>query len=236
MTECCQPGGYDRVFTSRQAERDAARYHRRGLTWAPRRTLELYREGTIDGRTVLEVGGGIGDLQVELLDAGVRQATSVELSGGYERTAAGLLAERGLAARSTRILGDFATRPDVTRPADLVVLHSVVCCYPDADGLLAAAASRARRHLVVSYPREVWWLRAWAPAQNLYPRLRGSDFRFFVHPAAAMIDAAERAGLRLAHRERNWIDHLAVFSRPTGAGEAPGRLRVEGSRRPGVRP
>lgn len=213
VSGCCEPQGYELVFSSGQAERDARRFRKSGLSWAPRRTVELFREGAIGGSTLLEVGGGVGDLQVELLRVGVSRAVSVELSSAYEQAAATLLDEAGLSDRSVRLVGDLVARPDLAEPADLVVLHSVVCCYPDATGLVAAAAARARRHLVMSYPRETWWLRAWAPVQNLYPRLRGSDFRFHVHPGSTIVDAAERAGLRRVHAERNWVDHLAVFTR-----------------------
>lgn len=214
MTECCRPRGYERVFTSRQAERDASRYRRKGLSWAPRRTVELYGDGVIDGHTVLEVGGGIGDLQLELLRAGIEHATSIELSGAYEATAERLLDQAGLAERSARLVGDAVEGVDGVEPADLVVLHSVVCCYPDPARLLDAVAAKAERHLVVSYPRSVWWLRAFAPLSNLYPCLRGSDFRFRVHPPAVIVGTVERAGLALVHNERNWVDHLAVFTRP----------------------
>ena len=37
-------------------------------------------------------------------------------------------------------------------PADVVVLHRVVCCYPDYQRLLGAAASHAGRLLVFSHP------------------------------------------------------------------------------------
>lgn len=213
MSGCCEPRGYDLVFSSRQAERDAARYRRSGLGWAPQRTVELYEDGTVRGDTVLEVGGGVGDLQVAMLRAGVRATTSVELSPAYESAASGLLREHRLTGRSTRLTGDFAANPGVAGTADIVVLHSVVCCYPEADGLVAAAAGRAERFLVLSYPRETWWLRLWAPVQNLYPRLRGSDFRFYVHPERTIVQAVERAGLRTVHAERNWVDHLVVFAR-----------------------
>lgn len=213
MAACCEPQGYDRIFGAKQARRAAARYRKSGLTWAPRRTAELFRDGVISGRTLLEIGGGIGDLQIELLRAGVDRATSVELSPGYEQVADELLRGAGLAGRCERLVGDFATDPELTRPADIVVLHSVVCCYPDSVRLLAPAAKAARRHLVISYPRETWWLRAWAPIQNLYPRVHGSDFRFYVHPEKSVLSALESTALRRVHREANWVDHLAVFSR-----------------------
>lgn len=213
VPECCEPQGYDRVFNHRQAERDAARYRRSGLSWAPRRTVELYRDGVIAGSTVLEIGGGIGDLQLELLRAGVTHAVSVELSPAYDVVARRIVDAAGFAERTVRLTGDFAHRPELAGPADVVVMHSVVCCYRDAAQLIGAAAAKARRYLVVSYPRRTWWLRGWAPVQNLYPRLRGSDFRFYVHPPETIVATAEEAGLRRVRADRNWVDHLAVFSR-----------------------
>jgi hypothetical protein len=213
MAACCEPQGYDLIFSDREAQRAAARYRKSGLSWAPRRTVELFQAGTFTGRTLLEIGGGVGDLQIELMRAGVERTTSVELSPAYEVAATGLLRDAGLADRSTRLTGDFANRPDLARPADIVVLHSVVCCYPDQENLLTAAVKSAQRCLVISYPRETWWLRAWTPVQNLYPRMRGSDFRLVVHPEAAIVGTIERAGLRRIHTERNWVDHLAVFIR-----------------------
>ncbi len=213
MAACCEPQGYDRIFSARQAQRAAARYRKSGLGWAPRRTAELFRDGVIAGRTLLEIGGGVGDLQVELLRAGVDHATSIELSPAYEQAASGLLQEGGLADRCKRLVGNFANRPELAGPADVVVLHSVVCCYPEPDRLLVPAAKATRRHLVISYPRETWWFRAWAPIANLYPRMTGSDFRFYVHPVTKLLDALESSGLRLIHTERNRIDHLAVFTR-----------------------
>lgn len=40
---------------------------------------------------------------------------------------------------------DIAVSPDAVEPADVVVLHRVVCCCPDHAGLLAAAADHGRR-------------------------------------------------------------------------------------------
>lgn len=64
------------------------------MGWGPRRTLELFQTGAIGGGSFLEIGGGIGDLQVDLLKAVVDRAVSIELSPSYEDKAAELL--RGL--------------------------------------------------------------------------------------------------------------------------------------------
>ena len=108
------------------------------------------RERGIEGGTVLEPGGGIGAVEIELLKAGAARSTVVELSPGYEQVAAELAREAGVAERMERRVGDFAA--DGTEPADVVVLHRVVCCYPDYERLLGAAAEKARQTVVFTYP------------------------------------------------------------------------------------
>lgn len=213
MSACCEPQGYEKVFDERGARRAAARYARSGLTTLPQRTLELYRDGVIHGETLLEVGGGIGDLEIEMLRAGIDRAVCVDMSTGYDAVAARLLAGSGLEGRVERRTGDLVAHPDVAGPADLVVLHSVVCCYPDACALVTAAADRARQYLVLTFPKHTWWMRAAAPLFNVYPRLRGSDWRFRVHPPADVAAAATDAGLREVRSERFAFDHHLVFAR-----------------------
>jgi Methyltransferase domain len=210
---CCEPQGYDRVFDDREARRAAARFRRSGLTVLPQRTVDLYRDGTIAGETLLEIGGGIGDLGVELLKAGVARYVCVDMSPAYDAAAAGLLAEAGLTGRAARRTGDVAAHPDLAEPADIVALHSVVCCYPDVRRLLDVAAKSARRFLVVSFPRHTWWIRAAAPLLSFYPRLRGSDWRFYVHPEETIVGAVTDAGLRLVRSERLRVDRHVVFAR-----------------------
>src|SRR5204863_4096528 len=99
------------------------------------------------GDSVLEVGGGVGAIQLELLKAGAAQTTNVELSPEYEPYAAELLGED---ARVQRRVRDFVRDAAELEPADDVVLHRVVSCYPDPEALVGAAADHARRRLVLS--------------------------------------------------------------------------------------
>ena len=47
-----------------------------------------------------------------------------------------LVREAGLEGRAERRLHDIAEDPAGVEPADVVVLHRVVCCYPDYEQLL----------------------------------------------------------------------------------------------------
>ena len=101
---------------------------------------------------------------------------------------------------------DFADRAGEVPHADVVVLHKVVCCYPDYEALVGAAAAHAKRQLVLTFPRDSWWMRLGIAGANLIQRLRGRSFRVYVHPPAAMIAVARSYGLEpiARHRGRVW--------------------------------
>jgi len=150
---CCPPKGYAKLFGGRAARRDVRRYAKDGLDDTGARMVAFLRRRGIEGGTVLEIGGGVGVLQLELLAAGAERATNLELSPEYEDSARALLRERGLDERADRRIGDIVADPALAGAADAVLMHRVVCCYPDADALVGAAAERARRYLVMSFPR-----------------------------------------------------------------------------------
>ena len=196
MAGCCDPSDYRRFFSGKIAARDARKFRRHGLRGSSRDLVEL--AGDVQGASVLDVGGGVGAIELELLAAGAHRATNVELSGGYEDAAAELIAERGVEARIDRRVGDFVTT-DIA-PHDVVVMHRVVCCYPDVDTLVGTAADHALRLLLLTYPQEGLVLRLGFRAINTWVRLSGSGFRAYLHPIARIDAAAEAHGLRIEQR------------------------------------
>jgi 2-polyprenyl-3-methyl-5-hydroxy-6-metoxy-1,4-benzoquinol methylase len=213
MSECCDQPGYQTLFSDRFARRIARRYRKRGLDDTQRRMVSFLTERGIQDASVLEIGGGVGEIQVELLSQGARRATNLEISRNYETEAAALLERSGMSARATRRFVDIATSPDDVEPADVVILHRVVCCYPDYQRLLSAAASHARRLMVFSYPPRNLIIRAMLGFENLLHRVRRSDFRAFVHPPEAMIAAAQAEGMSVSYRHRG-LWHIVGFERP----------------------
>ena len=208
--ECC--GGYDEVFTERQARWVRGRFERRGLTGPAREIVRwLGSRGLQEGVSVLEIGGGLGELHVELLRRGAARATSVELTGSWEREARRLLAAEGLEHRVERVLGDLVHQPDLAGQADVVVLNKVVCCYPDHAALLQAAGERARRALVLSHPPRTPLVRAGLTVLNAWERLRGHDYRAYAHPPEQMLEELSATGLRPVTSERAglwWVQGL----------------------------
>src|SRR5262249_54419575 len=150
---------------------------------------------------VLEVGGGVGAIQLELLKAGAQRSANVEMSPGYETAAAELADEIGVRDRIDREIGDF-TEDGRFGDADVVVMHRVVCCYPDYERLVGEAAKHARRVLVFSFPPRNLASRALNGASNLWMRTRRNAFRSYVHPPERMIEVARRHGFQPVARRR----------------------------------
>lgn len=161
--------------------------------------------GDVRGASVLEIGGGVGAIELELLAAGAERATCVELAATYEEEADALARERHVEDRVERRVADFVAEAGTFEPHDVVVMHRVVCCYPDADAMVGAGADRARRRLLLTYPQERRVFRAAIALVNALMRLRGSSFQVYVHPRARIDAAAAAHGLALAERRRHGV-------------------------------
>ena len=213
MASCCDPRGCDKFFGRRFAKRMAKRYRKRGLDKTARGMVAFLEAHGVEDATVLEIGGGVGEIQIELLKRGAARTTNLELSPGYDDEARALLREAGLEERSERLIRDIATERDGIEPADVVVLNRVVCCYPDYERLLTAAAEHSRRLLVFSYPRRNPVTRLVVVGQNVVFSVMRREFRTFAHPPSAMLAVLERRGMRRSFGQRGAVWQVAGLER-----------------------
>jgi magnesium-protoporphyrin O-methyltransferase len=210
---CCSGESLD-IFGERSARRELRRYLRKGLGGDDARQMAGWAEDTgLDGATVVEVGGGIGQVQAELLRRGAAHGTVVEVVDAYAGAAAELARATGIAGKSTFLLADLLETPEAVEPADIVVLRRVVCCSPDGPALLGAAAGKARRTLLASYPRDRVITRAFVRVQNGLFALLRRRFRVYVHPPGRLEEAASAHGLCRARVARGAIWETVQFER-----------------------
>ena len=189
-------------FDGKVAERDLRRYRRRGPDATTRLILAELRRWPLEGRKLLDVGGGIGVISAELAGAGVAGVTVVEASPAYLEVAQREVGSRYESRPTKFILGDFALIATTLGDADVVTLDRVVCCYPDAETLLRGAGDRARQLLAFTYPRDRWYMRTIFALENFWLWLTGNKFRAFVHSPERMGAVLEAAGLvRTTRRE-----------------------------------
>jgi methyltransferase family protein len=216
VSNCCSPKGYRWIFSERMARQDARRYRRKGLDRTSRRIVGFLKSQGVEGRTVLEVGGGVGAIQLELLKAGASRAVSIELTPTYESVALDLVHEAGLADRVERKVMDFAQADGEVQPADIVILNRVICCYPDMPRLAGAAADHTERVLVMSFPRGSWWMRIGLGVANLMLRVMRREFHIFVHRPSEIIATSERHGLAPVLDQPGVLWTVAALRRTAG--------------------
>jgi magnesium-protoporphyrin O-methyltransferase len=201
------------MFDARMARRSLKRYRSSGPGALEREMLDA-AGGDLAGARVLEIGGGLGALQLELLEAGAAQGEIVELSPAWEPYARELAREHGLEDRVAFSVVDVLEDPDAVHPADVVLMNRVVCCSPEGIRLTAVAAGLARRSLVLSFPRERLLMRAGFPVFNGWLRIMRRSFRAYLHPRRSLIEAAEAAGLQSAGTGRSFLWEFVALERP----------------------
>lgn len=211
--DACGCNGLARMFDRRNAEQDRDRYRRRGADRTTRLLLELLQPYRGRGTTVLDIGGGIGVIDRELLASGAGHAVLVEASPAYLEVARQEARQANLLTRLEFVDGDFVPRAATIDSADIVTLDRVVCCYPDAEALVSLSAARARHAYGLVLPRDRWLVRAALWLENVSLRLRRRGYRAYAHPAAKIDAIVAAAGLRSRTELRTFFWRVVVYDR-----------------------
>ena len=199
MPKCCSPfsEAATNQFGAGVARRDVAKYRRRG----PDAPTQLLRDGVLAAdssrATVLDIGGGMGALSLELIAAGVGHATLVDASapssfsrarGGHARRwAPSAPRNRRRLRRARRDAAHGRDRRDEPRRLLLSGLRHAI---------LPAALARSARVFAFWSPKDRWYIRAVAEFGNRIRALTGKAFRTFVHKESLMHALIEARGFR----------------------------------------
>jgi 16S rRNA G966 N2-methylase RsmD len=182
-----------------------AQYRRREPTGTARLILKSLADLGITPSSLLDIGAGIGVLHHELLGRGVGRAVHLEASAAYVAAARAEAQRRGHADRVQFHHGDFVDLAPKVGSADLVTLDRVVCCYPELEPLVSLSAEKAERFYVLSFPHDLWYVRAHTRWQNTRRRRAGNAFRTFVHPVGRIEALVRAAGFQVHQRRSTFV-------------------------------
>lgn len=194
------------------------RYRRKGPWSTTRLLIDTVRAQGIEGMTLLDIGGGVGAIQHELLTNGASTATSVDASGAYIQAAKKESERRGLTDRAAYHQGNFVDLAPQIDPADIVTLDRVICCYHDMEALVGLSAARARKLYGLVYPRDTWWMRLGFAGLNLAMWALRNPFRGFVHPTRAVDAVVGSNGLERHSYRRTALWQVALYARQASTG------------------
>ena len=210
---CCQCQGIEYMFDKKAAKRQLKRYLKKGPSKTTSMLLDAIHKKGVQGLNFLDIGGGIGAIQNDLIKAGASNGTSIEASSAYIDVVKEETLQNGLAERVNFKQGDFTTTATDVDSADIVTLDKVICCYDDMSKLVGLSSKLARKIYAVIYPRDVWWTKLALPMMNFYPRLKGSSFRVFIHPTKKVEKIIIGNGLKRNYYATTLFWQVAIFTR-----------------------
>jgi len=208
---CCEME--NNTFGEDEAKANLKDYRKRGPANQTKLILEAVRSLGLKDASLLDVGGGIGTIHHELLKDVASEATHVDASSAYLKIATEEAKRLGHEAQVKFIHADFTDVAESLQQADVVTLDRVVCCYPNMRELLKAASSKSRKAIVMTYPRETWYIRMVIAVTNLWQRLIKDPFRVFVHPVNEMESLLMGEGLKRTSTRRLFVWEMALYQR-----------------------
>jgi magnesium-protoporphyrin O-methyltransferase len=213
MVDACGCDGGFEIFDEKSAEEDLQRYRGHGPDATTATLVDMICDRGVSGSSLLDIGGGIGVIDHELLRAGAGHAVLVDASGPAVEMARREARRRGTLDRLEFVDGDFVSRASDVDVADIVTLDRVICCYPDVESLVRLSATRARSLYGLVLPRDRRLLRWALPLLNAWFRIRGFRYRTFLHANAKVDALVAAAGLRQVRESRTFMWRVVLYER-----------------------
>jgi magnesium-protoporphyrin O-methyltransferase len=208
---CCEIT--DNVFNESSAKADIKDYRKQGPAKQTKLILDAVRSLNLKDINLLDIGGGIGAIHHELLKDTAREAIHVDASSSYLREAKRESERQGNADRVKFIHADFTDVVSDLPQVDVVTLDRVLCCYPDFHSLLVGACELSRSAIVMTYPREMWYVRIVLGVINFFQRLRNDPFRVFVHPIHDIDVLLTAQGFKQMAMKKLFVWEMALYTK-----------------------
>ncbi len=212
--DCCQCQGIESKFDQGYVAEQLEMYREDGPKNTALQLIEALQAEEIQGFTLLDIGGGVGDLQHGLLKTGVKNTINVEASSAYLAACKEEAESQGHAEKISHLQGNFVDIAEEMPSAEIVTLNRVICCYHDMPQLVDSSAKKATQFYGVVYPRDIWIIKLVIQVYyNFRFWIQGNPMRIFVHPTKA-VEALLRENGLVRHFHRNMgVWQVAVFKR-----------------------
>jgi len=211
---CCHCQGIETYYNRKSVAKNLQKYRKDGPSKTTGMLIDALKAEDIKGTTLLDIGGGVGAIQHELLKAGVSNAINVEASKAFIEAAKEEAERQGLADRVSYYHGNFVDLAHDIPQVDIVTLDKVICCYHDMQALVGLSSSLARRFYGVIYPQDSLRAKIDFSVENFVYWIKRSSFRVFVHSTKVIETMLRQNGLERVFYRKVGIWQILIFSRP----------------------
>jgi len=208
---CC---GANQQFNIKSAKKDLKRYLKKGPRKPTKLLTQALKSIDLKGLSLLDIGGGIGPISLELIPLGLSKITNVDASEGYINIARSEVKKRNYDSITTYHLGNFTDIQEQIKIHDIVTLDKVICCYPYVDDLLKTSLSKTKTYYGLVYPQANWLSRLTVKILNLTLKLKGNPFRTFIHSPELVDSSITTAGFRKIFSDKTLLSwHIHLYKR-----------------------
>ena len=193
MKACCR-NSYNHTFDLKRARKELDKY----LTSGPKKTTQhlldhLTAKITAE-HSLLDIGGGVGALPMELLERGIDRISYIDISDAYTQIFREQMQAMALDDKVLMLTGDFIEHHEALPAADIVTMDKVICCYENFGALLNLSLQKARKLFAYTIPMDVWWVKSVHWIEDSYKKLVGSHLRTYIHPVQEIEELVVKAG------------------------------------------
>ena len=206
---CC---GADMLFDLKSARKELKTYKKRGPGKTTKKLLNLLSGYDQKGKSLLDIGGGIGAIQWEFVRNGGIKTTDIDSSSGYIKIASDYAKELKHHEASFKMSDFNEVHKEVGRH-DFVSLDKVICCYPEYKKLLGNALDKTGTALALSMPLGGWISNLFAQFTKIYLILRKNPFRTYIHPPKQVHEFIESRGFRLSEKALSFPWLVRIYER-----------------------
>lgn len=208
---CC---GADQLFDLKSAQKEMKKYRRKGASKSSRKLIDdLFTSSDVQGKTLLDIGGGVGALQWAFLEKGGLRSHDVDASNGYLHVAGKFAEEKGWSKQTSFLFGDLVDHADRLDSFDFVTLDKVICCYPDYKALLTSSLERCKGTIGVVYPFGGIIPKFIAQFNKVYFYFKKNPFRTYIHSPGEIENFIKSNGFEMLERKTSFPWHVQVYRR-----------------------
>lgn len=210
---CPQCEAIEAEIDQKSVQKELRNYRKNGPAKTTSLLINHLKSVGIEDLSLLDIGGGLGVIQLELLKSGITSAINVEASSAYIEAAQEEAERHGLTARTSFHHGDYVDLSPNIPIADVVTLDRVICCYPYLEPLVENSITHARNLYGLVYPRDVWWTKGYTAIYNFFQWVKRKKFRLFVHPKEGVHAVVQAHNFKRCYYRNSGFWLIEIFKR-----------------------
>lgn len=210
---CCASSTPAGTYFSKHARRYFKSYKKEGLAKEQRLLVEGIKALPLEGKSILEIGCGVGSVHLTLLQDGASSSMGIDAAEGMIEKAKILSRELSLENRAEYIHGDFVSVHPSVRDADITIMDKVICCYENVDDLVANSLKKTRLVYAVSFPRPTMFVKFTLHIPIIAAKILRWSFRPYWHDWLQIVRKIETEGFQRVYVGSTVFWSIYVFRR-----------------------